>query len=92
MGYLVEIVVELVLELLFNGADEVVRNREMPKPLRIMLAFLLIVVMLAGVAVIGLLGLIMLKKILAVGIIIFVFDLVLVIFIIKQTVKLIKSR
>jgi len=36
--------------------------------------------------------LIMLKKILAVGIIIFVFDLVLVIFIIKQTVKLIKSR
>lgn len=92
MGYVIEIVVELLAELLFNGAEEVATNQKMSKPLRYVAAFLLIATMSAGVAVIGFLGFIMLKKILAVAIIIFILDLLMVFLIIKQIVKLIKAR
>ena len=87
-----EFIFELILELFFEGAEEIAGNKKKPKPLRIIAGSFIALFIAAVVALIGILAIIVIRKHILVGIVLLAFDAVMIGFGVKKFIELKNKR
>lgn len=84
-----ELLIEFLFDLFFEGAEEIAKDPKMPKPLRIAAGSFIVLLILAVVAIVGFLAVILIKENIIASIFFFALD---IFFIVAFALKFIKVK